>query len=154
MDSDMVVLKPVDHLFEIEELGAAVDCCDKFNSGLMVLRPSSATFRDLLNQIATLPSYDGGDQGFLNEYFQHKWQQIPYIYNAVQTTYSTGAWQLDEVAVLHLMEHKPWKALSAENAYLAPLHDVWWGFSEDEDQCYHPSGTKRIEPSLEIPRAV
>jgi glycogenin glucosyltransferase len=35
-DADIVVLKNVDELFEYDELTAVEDCCDFFNSGMMV----------------------------------------------------------------------------------------------------------------------
>jgi len=43
-----------------------------FNSGFMVLEPSLATFQDLQKKMHVLPSYDDGDQGFLNAYFGQK----------------------------------------------------------------------------------
>ena len=42
---------------------------DKFNAGLLLIEPNMDTFNDMLNKLITLPSYDGGDTGFLNAYF-------------------------------------------------------------------------------------
>lgn len=35
----------------------------------MVLEPSTTVFRDMMRKIESTPSYTGGDQGFLNEYY-------------------------------------------------------------------------------------
>ena len=134
----MIVLKPIDELFEFEELGAVVDCCDKFNSGLLVIQPSLEIYQHMVDLIPSIPSYDGGDQGFLNEYFKSRWHRIPYRFNAVQTTFQSGAWELSQVHVLHLMEFKPWKPLPAEHSDLAPFHDLWWEYEDNVDLCFQP----------------
>lgn len=63
-----------DHLFLIDktikfaaapELGYP-DC---FNSGMMVLTPSTDLYERLLQLAGTMPSFDGGDQGLLNIFF-------------------------------------------------------------------------------------
>ena len=50
LDSDFLVLKNIDDLFEREELSAAPDAGwpDCFNSGLFVYRPSKDTFHQLM----------------------------------------------------------------------------------------------------------
>jgi glycogenin glucosyltransferase len=35
-DADVIALKNVDELFQYEELSAVEDCCEFFNSGMMV----------------------------------------------------------------------------------------------------------------------
>ena len=44
-------------------------------------------FKDMLSKIETLPTYDGGDTGFLNSYFPQWYesssiQRLPYGFNA------------------------------------------------------------------------
>jgi lipopolysaccharide biosynthesis glycosyltransferase len=141
MDADMVVRKPLDPIFNTNsQVAAVVDCCDKFNSGLMVLKPSLHTYKMMRALIHSIDSYDGGDQGFLNEYYKGKWAQLPYEYNAVQTTFPSGAWQLEDVAVLHLMQFKPWHPVPDSMEYLQPFFDLWWSFLGDADECFFPSG--------------
>lgn len=41
----------------------------KFNTGVMALRPDATAFAAMLRALQSVPSSDGGDQGFLNEYF-------------------------------------------------------------------------------------
>lgn len=51
LDSDCVVLRPIDDLFQREEFSAAPDAGwpDCFNSGVFVFKPSKETFRQLMN---------------------------------------------------------------------------------------------------------
>merc|ERR1712232_1296960 len=48
--------------------GTARETQGRFNSGVMVLSPSMAIFNDMLRSVPLLHSYNGGDQGFLNEF--------------------------------------------------------------------------------------
>ena len=65
------VMQNVDDLFERPELSAASDVGwpDCFNSGVFVFEPSSKTFSELLDMAVTKGSFDGADQGLLNQYF-------------------------------------------------------------------------------------
>ena len=74
LDADTLVLSNLDHLFSLPdsidfaaspELGFP-DC---FNSGVMLLKPSSTTFAELQKLAGEIESFDGGDQGLLNVYF-------------------------------------------------------------------------------------
>lgn len=54
-----------------------------------MVRPSREVFADMLSRVATLPSYDGGDQGFLNAYFADWFaapaaQRLPFAFNVLQ----------------------------------------------------------------------
>uniref|UniRef100_A0A3P9P483 glycogenin glucosyltransferase n=1 Tax=Poecilia reticulata TaxID=8081 RepID=A0A3P9P483_POERE len=88
MDADTLVLSNIDELFEREELSAAPDpgWPDCFNSGVFVFRPSKETHEELLKFCAEKGSFDGGDQGVLNSYF-NTWatadisKHLPFIYN-------------------------------------------------------------------------
>lgn len=70
LSSTVLVLSNVDHLFDCGTFCAAYRDTDLFNSGVMVLEPSAAIFKDMTKKVLTLPSYNSGDQGFLNEYFK------------------------------------------------------------------------------------
>ena len=70
LDADTLVLRPLTvALWHAEvaptRLAAVPDCCDRFNSGVVLLRPDRRVFADMRSKLAALPSYDGGDQGFL-----------------------------------------------------------------------------------------
>lgn len=88
MDADTMVLSNVDELFEREELSAAPDpgWPDCFNSGVFVFRPSNETYEKLLTFCSENGSFDGGDQGVLNSFF-NTWatadisKHLPFVYN-------------------------------------------------------------------------
>nr|XP_046268618.1 glycogenin-1-like [Scatophagus argus] len=88
MDADTLVLSNIDELFEREELSAAPDpgWPDCFNSGVFVFRPSNETHEKLLAFCSENGSFDGGDQGVLNSFF-NTWatadisKHLPFIYN-------------------------------------------------------------------------
>ena len=69
LDADTIASRNVDELFLCDGFCAVLRHSERFNSGVMVLEPSAATFADMLHRIYDTPSYTGGDQGFLNEYF-------------------------------------------------------------------------------------
>jgi len=100
----------------------------------MVLQPSQVTFNHMMEKIKTTPSYDGGDQGFLNMYFP-TFTKLPFYYNAIQTTYidrnNKKAWdlQVKKIKVIHFMEYKPWQAKRISGDILQKLsniHKYWW----------------------------
>ncbi|XP_061877914.1 glycogenin-1b isoform X1 [Entelurus aequoreus] len=88
MDADTLALCNVDELFDREELSAAPDpgWPDCFNSGVFVFRPSVETHARLLEHCKLHGSFDGGDQGILNDFFSD-WptgdmsKHLPFIYN-------------------------------------------------------------------------
>ena len=88
MDADTIVIKNIDELFDKEELSAVADIGwpDCFNSGVFVFTPSEKTFTELVDLASKEGSFDGGDQGLLNQYFSD-WatkdisRHLSFIYN-------------------------------------------------------------------------
>ena len=80
LDADTLVLKNVDDLFERPGFAAAPDFFlpDRFNSGVMVIPPSLETFGKMVEALSVAPSYDGGDQGFLNSFYAD-WYAMPAV---------------------------------------------------------------------------
>ncbi|XP_060744117.1 glycogenin-1a isoform X1 [Tachysurus vachellii] len=120
MDADTLVLCNIDELFERDELSAAPDpgWPDCFNSGVFVFQPSKETYTELLNSCMQHGSFDGGDQGVLNNYFSD-WatadiaKHLPFIYNLSSVsiyTYLPAFKQFGHNAkVIHFLgEKKPW----------------------------------------------
>jgi hypothetical protein len=68
LDTDVVVMRSLAPLFRCGDF-CAVMRRTYFNSGVMVVTPDAETFADLLRLRNKLPSYNAGEQGFLNEYF-------------------------------------------------------------------------------------
>jgi len=131
LDSDLIVLKSIDHLFdEVQDSFAACACTpyweDIFNSGVMVIKPDKATFKDLMAKKNSLPTYDGGDQGFLNSYFRD-WKKLDIKYNAGKRIYSEQRkkWDQTDKHVIHFVGQKPW--LGGEKGY-EELEKIWFNY--------------------------
>ncbi|XP_063306238.1 glycogenin-2 isoform X1 [Pelobates fuscus] len=120
MDADTIVLCNIDELFDRDELSAAPDSGwpDCFNSGVFVFKPSVETFNSLLQFADNHGSFDGGDQGLLNSFFNN-WavsdihKHLPFIYNLSISsvyTYSPAFKQFgSEAKVVHFIgTPKPW----------------------------------------------
>ncbi|XP_012157506.1 glycogenin-2 isoform X2 [Ceratitis capitata] len=148
LDADTLVLQNCDELFEREELSAAPDVSwpDCFNSGVFVYRPSLETFGKITEFAVQHGSFDGGDQGLLNLYFDD-WAQsdikkhLPFIYNVAAFAsycYLPAFKQFrDKIKILHFAgKLKPWliqfnsenrQALTpTEYAHAADLIQFWW----------------------------
>ncbi|KAL1074317.1 hypothetical protein V6Z11_D11G281700 [Gossypium hirsutum] len=69
LDADTIVVKSIEDLFKCEKFCANLKHSERLNSGVMVVEPSEAVFNDMMSKVNTLPSYTGGDQGFLNSYY-------------------------------------------------------------------------------------
>lgn len=74
LDADTLVLRPIDHLFNLGSdvhFAAAPDTGwpDAFNSGVMMLTPSTGTFDAIRSFARSTGSWDGADQGLLNDFF-------------------------------------------------------------------------------------
>ncbi|XP_038156611.1 glycogenin-1-like isoform X2 [Cyprinodon tularosa] len=145
MDADTLVLSNIDELFDREELSAAPDpgWPDCFNSGVFVFRPSNETHKDLLAYCAEKGSFDGGDQGILNSYF-NTWatadisKHLPFIYNlssiAIYSYLPAFKQYGHDAKVVHFLgKVKPWNY-----SYDAQKGEVK-GNSTSPDQCQmHP----------------
>jgi len=120
MDADTLVLQNVDDLFEREELSAVSDVGwpDCFNTGVFVFRPSAKTYGELLEHAKRYGSFDGGDQGLLNEFFSD-WstsdisRHLPFTYNTVSTAVYSYAPAFNrygkDIKIVHFLGAvKPW----------------------------------------------
>ena len=84
IDADLLVLNSIDALFYYPQLSAAPNVNTLFNSGLMVIEPSQCMFENMLQKVPKVQSYNGGDQGFLNEVFSW-WHRLPSKLNHLKT---------------------------------------------------------------------
>ncbi|BAS79213.1 Os02g0556000 [Oryza sativa Japonica Group] len=76
LDADLLVQRPMSPLFAMPEVSATANHGTLFNSGVMVVEPCGCTLRLLMDHIADIDSYNGGDQGYLNEVFSW-WHRLP-----------------------------------------------------------------------------
>ncbi|TKA58203.1 hypothetical protein B0A55_11100, partial [Friedmanniomyces simplex] len=87
LDADIVCLRSPDELFHLPSsptFAAAPDVGwpDTFNTGLMLVTPHTGTFSALRTLALAGDSFDGADQGLLNQYFAHRgWERLSFVYN-------------------------------------------------------------------------
>jgi len=83
LDADLLILKNIDELFQLKTTISAVsefawpDC---FNTAVVSIKPDKGLFQNLMSMYRKQGSFDGGDQGILNEYFP-TWDRLPVKYN-------------------------------------------------------------------------
>ncbi|KAK2670187.1 Glycosyl transferase, family 8 [Fusarium oxysporum f. sp. vasinfectum] len=119
LDADTLVLSNLDHLFDLPssvELAAAPDLgfSDCFNSGVMLLKPSSSTFSELRQFASKTASFDGGDQGLLNIFFGDGSRHHPSM------SYKDAQHVLGQNSVTH---ERNWYRLSC--TYNLAMHQVY-----------------------------
>ncbi|KHJ99546.1 glycosyltransferase, family 8 [Oesophagostomum dentatum] len=69
LDLDVLPMRDITPFLKCGSFCATFRHSDKFNAGLLVLKPNLTVYDDLLDKAPLLPTYDGGDQGFMNSYF-------------------------------------------------------------------------------------
>ncbi|KAI5115551.1 hypothetical protein M0805_000541, partial [Coniferiporia weirii] len=124
LDADVLPVRPLSHLFTIpHEFSAVPDVGwpDIFNSGVMVLTPGEDKFNDIRALVKSKGSWDGGDQGVLNEWRGSNWNRLSFIYNTTPTAAYTYAPAYERfgsrISALHFIgPNKPWN----EIPYRAP----------------------------------
>ncbi|XP_041016557.1 putative UDP-glucuronate:xylan alpha-glucuronosyltransferase 5 [Juglans microcarpa x Juglans regia] len=114
IDADLLVLQNIDKFFAHPQLSAAPNDKVIFNSGVAVIEPSMCMFKDLLQKRFKLGSYNGGDQGFLNEVFTW-WHRLPKKLNHLKVYGGKKAGEEDhqhempkDVYAVHYLGLKPW----------------------------------------------
>lgn len=119
IDADLLILRNIDFLFEMPEISATGNNATLFNSGVMVVEPSNCTFKLLMEHINDIESYNGGDQGYLNEVYTW-WHRIPKRMNFLKHFWMGDEDEIKEMKtrlfgadppvlyVLHYLGLKPW----------------------------------------------
>ncbi|KAF9599686.1 hypothetical protein IFM89_001632 [Coptis chinensis] len=119
IDADLLILRNIDFLFGMPEISAIGNNATLFNSGVMVVEPSNCTFQLLMDHINEIESYNGGDQGYLNEIFTW-WHRIPKHMNFLKHFWIGDEEEKKEMKtrlfgadppilyVLHYLGLKPW----------------------------------------------
>jgi alpha-N-acetylglucosamine transferase len=165
LDADTIVKKNVDDLFSVNaEFSACPDIGwpDCFNSGVFVLKPSKETYSGLLKAADTTGSFDGGDQGLLNDFFPN-WNRLSYVYNvtpAPTTAHYSYAPAVNkyknDIRIVHFVgTTKPWHTRSGDyyfsNDYSRnEFISFWWSVHDkhigkwvneslkSDDGCHQP----------------
>ncbi|PAV69847.1 hypothetical protein WR25_26080 isoform F [Diploscapter pachys] len=125
LDADTLVVQNADELFDRPDFSAAADIGwpDTFNSGVFVYAPSLETYHRLVEFAVEHGSFDGGDQGLLNEFYPD-WRdlpsahRLPFIYNMTAGAFYTypAAYKRygKDTKIVHFIgAQKPWHGSSA-----------------------------------------
>lgn len=137
LDADIVALRAPDELFDIDAPFAAapdVGWPDAFNTGVMVLTPNMGDYWALQTMAAAGDSFDGADQGLLNQYYEHKnWHRISFTYNC--TPNAQYQWEpayrhyKRDISMVHFIgKDKPWLKgrQSVGSGVYNELVGRWW----------------------------
>ncbi|KAJ3823284.1 glycogenin [Lentinula raphanica] len=127
LDADVLPVQPLSHLFTIpHEFSAAPDVGwpDIFNSGVLVLSPGEEKFAELQELLKSKGSWDGGDQGILNEWRGDNWNRLSFTYNTTPTAAYTYAPAYERfgkhISAIHFIgPNKPWKSIQYRAPFLS-----------------------------------
>ncbi|XP_061371338.1 inositol phosphorylceramide glucuronosyltransferase 1-like isoform X1 [Gastrolobium bilobum] len=167
LDADTIVVKNIEELFKCGKFCANLKHSERLNSGVMVLQPSTTVFNDMMSKVNTLPSYTGGDQGFLNSYYSGfpnahifepnltpevldtrpvpEMERLSTLYNADVGLYMlANKWMVDEneLRVIHytLGPLKPWDWWTS---WLLKPVDVWQNVRDQLEESLPGTGGGR-----------
>ncbi|XP_050213692.1 UDP-glucuronate:xylan alpha-glucuronosyltransferase 2 isoform X2 [Mercurialis annua] len=154
IDSDIIVLRNLDILFHFPQMSATGNDIWIFNSGIMVIEPSKCTFKYLMDRRKDIISYNGGDQGFLNEVFVW-WHRLPRRVNFLKNFWSNTTLEASvknelfgadppKVYSIHYLGLKPWNCyrdydcnwnIGDQRVYASDVaHKRWWKFHDGMDE--------------------
>ncbi|RUS13777.1 glycosyl transferase family 64 domain-containing protein [Endogone sp. FLAS-F59071] len=116
------------------EFSAVMDMGTTMNTGVFVMKPSRATYDNMMSVYLTAPSYNHGDQGFLNWYFNFtSGRTMSGVYNVMSKykDFASGKALLNGARVLHFTsETKPWSFYYTRHRDWEQNYDAglfyWW----------------------------
>ncbi|XP_062158262.1 UDP-glucuronate:xylan alpha-glucuronosyltransferase 2 isoform X2 [Alnus glutinosa] len=154
IDADIIVLRNLDLLFHFPQMSATGNDVSIFNSGIMVIEPSKCTFRVLMKLRKDIISYNGGDQGFLNEIFVW-WHRFPRRVNFLKNFWANTTLEMrvknelfgadpPKVYSIHYLGLKPWMCyrdydcnwdIGDQRVYASDVaHRRWWKLHDAMDE--------------------
>ncbi|KAJ8772831.1 hypothetical protein K2173_028008 [Erythroxylum novogranatense] len=125
-----------------------------FNSGIMIIEPSNCTFKFLMDRRKDIISYNGGDQGFLNEVFVW-WHRLPRRMNFLKNFWANTTAEASvknelfgadppKLYAIHYLGLKPWHCyrdydcnwnIGDQRVYASDVaHERWWKFHDSMDE--------------------
>jgi glycogenin glucosyltransferase len=138
IDADVVVIQNLDHLFDLDvPFAAAPDAGwpDAFNSGFMLVKPDIGDYHAIYALAQAGDSFDGADQGLLNQYYQHRnWHRLSFLYNT--TPNAEYQWEpayryyKSGIKAAHFIgKDKPWfvgRSHGNQEGVYGELVGKWW----------------------------
>ncbi|KAH7849254.1 hypothetical protein Vadar_015286 [Vaccinium darrowii] len=146
IDADIIILRNLDFLFNFPQISAVGNDNSIFNSGIMVIEPSNCTFEFFMNRTNDVVSYNGGDQGFLNEVFVW-WHRLPRRVNYLKNFWANTSGEANmknqmfgsdppKLYSIHYLGLKPWQCyrdydcnwdIAKQRVYASDVaHQRWW----------------------------
>ncbi|KAI6205179.1 hypothetical protein M3Y94_00763300 [Aphelenchoides besseyi] len=142
LDADTLVLQNADELFDRPDFSAAPDIGwpDFFNSGVFVFAPSLETYRQLVHFGVEHGTFDGGDQGLLNQFYSN-WRELdashrlPFVYNVTAGLIYSYAAAIkrhgQDIKIVHFLgKQKPWHSIASGSHQ----HSHWSKWQEVYEQ--------------------
>lgn len=154
IDADIVVLRNLDIFFHFPQMSATGNDNSIFNSGVMVIEPSNCTFDMFMQHREKIVSYNGGDQGFLNEVFV-SWHRLPRRVNFLKNFWSNSTVESGvknqlfgsdppKLYAIHYLGLKPWLCyrdydcnwdIPEQHVYASDVaHHRWWKVHDAMDK--------------------
>ncbi|KAK4049297.1 exostoses (multiple)-like 2 [Microbotryomycetes sp. JL201] len=162
LDVDTVVRKNIDHLFNFDTRFAGVrDLGNVINTGVLVIKPSTDTHREMMELYLTAPSYNRGDQGFLNWFFANHSSMgvssLPSAYNvpAKLKGFAIGKQLIQDAFIYHYTaETKPWSFHHFYHVdwrinYHPAMFSFWRGLEYDLSMNHSPLRAEYALPRME-----
>ncbi|XP_076885843.1 putative UDP-glucuronate:xylan alpha-glucuronosyltransferase 4 [Bidens hawaiensis] len=138
IDADLIVLRKLDEFFKYPQLSTVGNDKYMFNSGLFLIEPSQCMFSALMGNIFNFGSYNGGDQGFLNEAFTwwHRFHSKINYLKVFQDPDNPNREIPEKLCTIHYLGLKPWACyidydcnwdlLSRRHYASDSAHKKWW----------------------------
>ncbi|KAI1707889.1 glycosyl transferase family 8 domain-containing protein [Ditylenchus destructor] len=163
LDADTFILQNCDELFSHPELSAAPDIGwpDHFNTGVFVYVPSEETYQNILQFALSYGSFDGGDQGLLNQYF-HNWREqdashrLPFTYNVTSSAIYAYAAAIkrhaQDIKIIHFLgKQKPWQHYgTGGQMYVSEYLQKWQQVYIDKVQQCLPTSLVRHSRTVQV----
>ena len=136
LDLDTLPLSSIYPIFEelprMETVGMVRDTLGAskgYNAGVMLIRPSAAEFKGLVNNIDVIQhTLDGAEQNYINVYFGSRIHELPSVWNVLNNdrTKHPVAWYAieDRIAILHFVA-KPWSPIQCLQDGVVDMCLVW-----------------------------
>jgi len=135
-----------------------------FNAGFLVLSPNQRELGRMESELVKMnkqgiANWRFAEQDFLNLYFAGRWMWLPAIYNAQKRIkyHHPDLWHLEDIAVLHYVDEKPWSHReSEENQSYREEVELWWKIYEGKNRNMNgpqvDAATKALQLSKEMPQ--
>lgn len=151
LDADTMVVENIDNILgETTDFSAVPEFSwpDSFNTGVFTFKPSKSVFEELMKLAGEQDSsYDGGDQGLLNNYFSGNWNRLSVLYNMPVQNFGKFSMKPEnygfspafmkfggQTKVVHFLGgggNKPWSQGGSVDSTVRHFKNMWVNMLED-----------------------